>query len=83
MEVAGRQITKFDVALLGIVLIGALLRIYHLGTQSLWLDEVISVDFGKLTVPQLIQAAARDVHPPLYYLLLHYWMRFLAPLNLR
>ena len=64
MEVAGREITKYGIALLAIVLVGAFLRIYHLGTQSLWLDEVVSVAFAKVSVPQMVQATARDVHPP-------------------
>jgi mannosyltransferase len=74
VEVAGRTVTKYGIALLVIVLAGAFLRVYHLGTQSLWLDEVVSVGFAKLSVPQMVQATARDVHPPLYYLILHYWI---------
>jgi uncharacterized membrane protein len=74
VEVAGRTITKYGIALLGIVLAGAFFRVYHLGTQSLWLDEVISVRWSLLSVPQMVQVTAQDVHPPLYYFLLHYWM---------
>ena len=74
MEVAGREITKYDVALLTIVLIGLLFRVYHLGTQSIWLDEAFSVALAKMTLPQMVQATAADVHPPLYYLILHYWI---------
>ena len=68
------MITKYNVALLTIVLIGLLFRVYHLGTQSIWLDEAFSVALAKMTLPQMVQAAAPDVHPPLYYFLLHYWM---------
>lgn len=71
MQVAGKKITKYDIALLGIVLIGIFLRLYHLGTQSFWLDEAISVSISKLSLAQIVQA---DRHPPLYYWLLHYWM---------
>ena len=74
MEVAGQKITTYGIALLGIVLIGAFLRVYHLGTQSIWFDEAYSVGLSSLSVPQIVQAAAADVQPPLYYLLLHYWM---------
>jgi len=74
VEVAGREITKYSVALLTIVLIGLLFRVYHLGTQSIWLDEAFSVALAKMTVPQMVQATAADVHPPLYYFLLHYWI---------
>jgi len=73
VELAGRKITTYGVALFCIVLIGAFLRFYHLGTQSLWYDEAFSVWISKLSVPQLVQATEVDVHPPFYYLLLHYW----------
>ena len=74
MEVAGRKITKHGIALLGIVLVGAFLRVFHLTAESIWLDEAFSVSISRLSVPQIVQAAAPDVHPPLYYFLLHYWM---------
>ena len=74
MEVAGRKITNYGIALLGIVLAGAFLRVYYLGTQSLWIDELISIRWSQLSVAQMVQATAQDVHPPLYYFLLHYWM---------
>ena len=74
VEVVGRKVTKYGIALLGIVLIGAFLRVYHLGTQSIWLDEAFSVALAKMTLPQMVQATAADVHPPFYYFLLHYWI---------
>ena len=55
-----------------LVLIG--LRLYGLGNQSLWLDEAISVTVAKQSLAQIIQYAKADVHPPLYYILLHLWM---------
>jgi len=74
VEVAGRKITKYGIILLAIVVVGAFLRIYHLGTQSFWQDEVFSVALAKMTLPQMVQATAQNVNPPFYYFLLHYWM---------
>ncbi len=74
MQVAGKRVTKCGFVLLAIILIGAFLRLYHLGTQSIWFDEAFSVWVSKLAVPQMVQATAADVHPPLYYVLLHYWI---------
>jgi uncharacterized membrane protein len=74
VQVAGKRITKHGFALLAIVLIGLFLRLYHLGTQSIWFDEAVSVWASKLAVQQMVQATAADVHPPLYYFLLHYWV---------
>ncbi|MGZ4925275.1 MAG: glycosyltransferase family 39 protein [Halobacteriota archaeon] len=74
MDVAGRKVTAYSVALLGAILIGALLRLYHLGTQSIWWDEAFSVWISQLSLSQIVQRTAVDVHPPLYYFILHYWI---------
>jgi len=77
VKVAGKLATKCGFALLAITLIGLFLRVYHLGTQSLWYDEAFSVSLAKMNLPQMVQAtAAEDVHPPFYYFLLHYWIIF-------
>ncbi len=73
MEVARRHILNHLILLASLVLIGTFLRVYQLGTQSLWDDEAFSVWISKLSVPQMVQITAADVHPPLYYYLLHYW----------
>ena len=73
-KVAGRTITKYSIALLVIVLIGIFLRLYHLGTQSFWEDEAFSVFVSKGSLFQICYITATDVHPPLYYWILHYWL---------
>jgi mannosyltransferase len=41
----------------------------------MWLDETFSVWLASHSVPEMLQWMVRvDQHPPLYYLLLHYWM---------
>jgi mannosyltransferase len=61
--------------LLLILSLGAMLRIVNLGSDSIWLDEAYSIQFAHLAPVQLLaETAASDVHPPLYYLLLHYWI---------
>src|SRR5919109_511127 len=50
------------------------LRVYLLGAQSLWNDEGTSVALAPLNLDAITNAAARDIHPPLYYYLLHFWM---------
>ena len=59
--------------LLTIILIGFTLRLYRLGVQSLWYDETVSVFLAGQSVPDLIAHTARDIHPPAYYVLLHFW----------
>jgi mannosyltransferase len=62
--------------LLAIVALGALLRFYHIGAKSLWIDEAFSLWMARQPVGQMLDWLVRiDQHPPLYYLLLHAWMR--------
>ena len=57
-----------------IVALGVALRIFHLSTESIWLDEGISILLSRQDLAHIIQSAANDVHPPLYYIVLHYWI---------
>jgi hypothetical protein len=43
--------------------------------QDLWLDEALSVNIAGRGLGDLGDALRRDGHPPLYYALLHVWMR--------
>jgi mannosyltransferase len=60
--------------LLAILFLGAFLRIYQLGTESLWLDEVVSGNFARLSLSEIIEASKTDNNFPSYYLILHYWV---------
>jgi mannosyltransferase len=58
-----------------ITLVGGWLRVFQLGSQGLWLDETFSIWLANHNFPDMLQWMIRiDQHPPLYYLLLHYWM---------
>ncbi len=58
-----------------ITLIGAGLRVYLLGYKGLWLDETFSAWLSNHNVGDMLQWIVKiDQHPPLYYLLLHYWI---------
>ena len=54
-----------------VLFLGFLLRIWGAADRSLWFDEGASVYFASLGN---WDGWASDVHPPLYYVLLHYWM---------
>jgi hypothetical protein len=42
--------------------------------SELWLDEALSVNIAELPLSDLPEALKRDGAPPLYYVLLHFWM---------
>jgi len=58
-----------------ITLIGGFLRVLLLGYKGMWLDETFSVWLANHSVVDMLQWIVKiDQHPPLYYLLLHYWI---------
>src|SRR4030067_2436783 len=61
--------------LLFIILIGTFLRLYQLGSNSLWFDEAISVWFANESPGNIIiKQTSADVHPPFYYIVLSLWI---------
>ena len=69
------QIIPYPYILLAILFLGLVLRIYDLGTESLWLDEGFSIRIADLNLFQIVvEKTYRDIHPPLYYVILHYWI---------
>jgi hypothetical protein len=58
-----------------ITLIGGVLRLMLLGNKGLWMDETFSMWIASHSVADMLHwIVTIDQHPPLYYLLLHYWM---------
>jgi 4-amino-4-deoxy-L-arabinose transferase-like glycosyltransferase len=59
--------------LLAIMFLGAVLRFYGLGFQSLWSDELASWDIStRETISQVVGGVRSDDHPPLYFLILRF-----------
>lgn len=54
------------------VVAGVVLRFYC--PSALWLDETLSVNISRLPLGQIPAALRQDGSPPLYYVLLHFWM---------
>ena len=44
-------------------------------TSPLWLDEALSVNIAGLPLADIPEALRHDGHPPLYYVILHGWIR--------
>ncbi len=60
--------------LICVLLLSLGLRLYRIEAQSLWNDEGTAVALARRDLAAITRAAANDIHPPLYYYLLHYWM---------
>ncbi|MCB0208392.1 MAG: glycosyltransferase family 39 protein [Anaerolineae bacterium] len=60
--------------LIAALTIGAGLRWACIGSSSLWYDETFSTLTARLSLAQILANAPHGVHPPGYYLLLHFWL---------
>lgn len=57
-----------------IFIFGLAFRLYSLGVPSLWTDEVASIYLSSNFLKDIIFISAKDLHPPFYFLLLHFWI---------
>ncbi len=55
------------------LLISSAVMFSFMAKSSIWHDEGYSMLLSSQPVEQIIERTARDVHPPLYYILLHGW----------
>jgi mannosyltransferase len=67
MRISSRSLLPF------ILLAAFALRMYRLGAASLWYDETVSAFLARQDLVALTQHTAGDIHPPLYYYVLHFW----------
>ncbi len=63
-----------------LVLLGAafVLRLYRLGALSFWYDEGYSLLLARFSLWDAARWTARDIVPPFYYHLLHFWLRWVG-----
>ena len=74
-------IYRYRIAIFVIILIISLsLRLCKLSSKFVYVDEYKAVEFA-LTSPRelLYTLSTREPHPPLHYLLIHYWMKLVNP----
>ncbi len=57
------------------VVLGALVRWAYIAKSSIWYDEGYTMMLAIRKPAEIWVADIRDVHPPLYYIVLHYWLR--------
>lgn len=68
--------TSNIIALAGILGLAFLVRYVTMIDQGLWYDELQSVTHASLPIPDLLTSIRLfDPHPPLYYVLLHFWLK--------
>ncbi len=73
----GRPFTRTTVTVFGVgtVLVMVAAVVLRFWTRSdLWLDEALTVNIARLPIHEIPSYLRRDGAPPLFYVLLHFWM---------
>jgi len=73
-----RIVCRWGLALSALTLLALAVRGWQLNYHSLWFDEAMSVFWARKPAGEIIRVGLSlvlDKHPPLYYLLLHAWIR--------
>jgi mannosyltransferase len=76
---SGRTRIAVGVVLALVVAAGILLRFWT--RSGLWLDEALTVNIAREPLRQLPNLLKHDGAPPLYYVLLHYWISLFGQSN--
>lgn len=76
-RVAGSSLRNLEMlCCVSLLAFAFVLRFPHLGSQSLWADELSTVYWSRLDAGFLLgQGAHIETNPPGYYLLIHAWMQ--------
>ena len=70
---SGKWLLAAEIGVVAVVAIGLVLRFWT--RSALWLDEALTVDIARLPLHEIPSYLKRDGAPPLYYVLLHFWMK--------
>lgn len=62
-----------------LVIILVIIQLYCSFSMDIWLDEAFSLQMIKHSYKQMILLTAQDVHPPLYYLMLKFFVNIISP----
>lgn len=64
----------FFIGLGVLTLLAFALRAFHLGVQDIWWDEARNIFTATRPLDAIASAKELDIHPPLYFYLLHFWI---------
>src|SRR5271165_3074750 len=74
------SVTALRVAVGFVLAVAVALRFWT--RSDLWLDEALTVDIARRPLSQLPALLRHDGAPPLYYVMLHFWMKAFGQSNL-
>ncbi|NPV76885.1 MAG: phospholipid carrier-dependent glycosyltransferase [Anaerolineae bacterium] len=66
---------KEKIGIWGILFVSLILRCVNIDARSIQYDDAFSIFLAERSLPDIIRGTAADTMPPLFYFLLHFWMR--------
>lgn len=60
--------------LMAVLLLGLVLRLVGVQGRSLQYDDTFSIFLSERSISEILRGTAADTMPPLYYLILHFWI---------
>lgn len=66
----------------GLIVLAGTIVLRYWTRSDLWLDEALTVNISRLPLGQFPSALRQDGSPPLYYFLLHFWMKIFGQSDL-
>lgn len=57
-----------------LALLAFALRAYRIDWQSIWVDENFTIFLSSQDIASITRITSGDVHPPLYYYMVHFWI---------
>jgi hypothetical protein len=66
---------RLDAPLAACLAVQVFLFSFRLNVLSIWSDEWGSLRVVQQSVPAILRFVAVDIHPPLYFLMLHFWVK--------
>jgi mannosyltransferase len=61
--------------IISLLALAVFLRVLMIHQRGIWYDDAFSILLAKQPLAQIFSGTAADTMPPLYYILLHYWMK--------
>lgn len=61
--------------LCGLIIINLFIRLFQISDSSIWQDEAYTITESLKSVPQIIKDSSVDQNPPLYFILIHFWVK--------
>jgi hypothetical protein len=73
-----QYLSLYRLDVLALITLALIVRLHGISIPAIWYDEAYSLLLSERSPALIWSTTAGDVHPPLYYVILHFWMKVLG-----